>query len=74
MALEAIILDKPVISTDIIGPRSILQKGGGLLVENSVHGLKHGMCLYLDGLLHYSDFDICEYQQQSIKSFERIIS
>jgi CDP-glycerol glycerophosphotransferase len=35
---EADILGKPVISTDIEGPRTFMKKNGGTLVENSENG------------------------------------
>ena len=37
--LEALTLKKPIMSTDIIGARYVLQDGYGLLVENSVEGV-----------------------------------
>lgn len=40
---EAMILDKPIISTDITGSRSALEGRSGVLVENSVDGLFNGM-------------------------------
>ena len=36
--LEALTLKIPIISTDIIGAKYVLQDGYGLLVENSVEG------------------------------------
>ena len=40
---EADILGKPVISTDIIGPRKFMKNNGGYLVENSEKGLTFGI-------------------------------
>ena len=37
--IEADILGKPVVSTDIVGPRSFMLEHGGRLVENSEEGI-----------------------------------
>ncbi|MGT8959708.1 glycosyltransferase [Escherichia coli] len=45
---EAMILDKPIISTDITGSRSALEGRSGVLVENSVDvSLQRNAGLYL---------------------------
>ena len=41
--MEALILDKPVISTNITGPKEFLEQGYGYLVDDSVEGLIDGM-------------------------------
>ncbi|XOD68500.1 MAG: glycosyltransferase [Flavobacteriales bacterium AspAUS03] len=44
VVLEALILNKPIISTDVVGPRELLKNGEcGLLVENSEEGLYQGI-------------------------------
>lgn len=54
-------LGLPAISTDVVGSRSVLEGGFGLLVENSAAGLAEGMIKHLNGL-------------QSEKTFNRGIS
>ena len=47
--MEALILDKPVICTNIDGPRKFLEQGYGYIVDNSVAGLFKGMKDAFDG-------------------------
>ncbi|XOD68694.1 MAG: glycosyltransferase [Flavobacteriales bacterium AspAUS03] len=44
VVLEALILNKPIVSTDVVGSRELLKDGElGLLVDNSEKGLYHGL-------------------------------
>ena len=61
--IEALILNKPVISTDIPGPHSILKPGYGLLVENSVPGLVGGMTKHIKKPIEYKRFCGLEYNR-----------
>lgn len=70
VVLEALILGVPVISTDVVGPRSILEGGYGLLVENSVRGLLNGMQDFLAAGLDSKPFDYDVYQSEAVSSFE----
>ena len=72
VVLEALILGKPVISTDVVGPRSVLENGHGMLVENSVQGLVDGMRDFLGGRIDPSAFDYDAYQREAIQKFERV--
>lgn len=72
VVLEALILGKPVISTDVVGPRSVLENGHGMLVENSVQGLVDGMRDFLGGRIDPSGFDYDAYQREAIQKFERV--
>jgi CDP-glycerol glycerophosphotransferase len=72
VVLEALILGKPVISTDVVGPRSVLENGHGMLVENSVQGLVDGMRDFLGGRIDPSAFDYDAYQREAIHKFERV--
>jgi CDP-glycerol glycerophosphotransferase len=67
--LEALSLGVPTISTDIPGPRSVLEGGYGLLVENSVAGLTEGMIQFLNGELSFKSFNSRQYQQEAIEMF-----
>jgi CDP-glycerol glycerophosphotransferase len=73
VVLEALILGKPVISTDVVGPRSILEDGYGLLVENSVRGLVEGMNQFLDGKSPREKFDYQSYQDEAISKFQETV-
>lgn len=73
VVLEALILGKPVISTDVVGPRSILEDGHGLLVENSVPGLVGGMMQYLEGETSFVEFNYAAYQDEAIRKFSKVV-
>ncbi|WP_422389995.1 CDP-glycerol glycerophosphotransferase family protein [Arthrobacter sp. N1] len=70
--LEALILGKPVISTDVVGPRSILEDGFGLLVENSIEGLKDGMSTFLAKWPVHRSFDYSSYEADALRKFVSI--
>lgn len=72
VVLEALILGKPVISTDVVGPRSVLENGHGLLVDNSIQGLIAGMEDYLGNRLPSPKFDYEEYQRDAVEKFQRV--
>lgn len=70
---EAMILEKMIISTDIVGSRSALEGRSGHLVENSVQGLANGMSDFIEGRLSLRFFDIKDYQEQAIDRFSQIV-
>lgn len=67
--IEAMILKKPIVSTDIVGSRSALEGRPGHLVDNSVEGLTEGMQDFLDNKLHFDEFDIDAYQENALNMF-----
>jgi CDP-glycerol glycerophosphotransferase len=67
--LEALILEKPVIATDIPGNRSVLEGRPGLLVENSENGLVEGMQTFTTGRLQAGEFNWREYQAGALSQF-----
>lgn len=68
--LEALILGKPVITTDIPGPRSVVEGGYGLIVENSVSGLVSGMVDYIhQGKFTHHPFDYESYHTNAMNMF-----
>lgn len=67
--LEALTLRKPIISTDIIGAKYVLQDGHGLLVENSMSGLLHGLNTYINGGVPQQLFKISDYQEKAHRQF-----
>ena len=68
--LEALILRKPVIVTNIPGARSVIDGGYGLVVDNSVEGLVEGMNTFLnDEDIFTQTFDYEAYAQEAINMF-----
>ena len=67
---EALIVQKPIIATDIVGNRSVLLGRAGNLVENSIDGLAVGMLEFLeDKYLSDKKFDYEIYNQEALNMF-----
>lgn len=73
--MEALILEKKVISTKIPGPKEFLEKGGyGYLVEDSKDGILQGMNDFKAGKLdNLNNFDANEFNENALKEFEKIL-
>lgn len=72
---EAMILEKPVISTDIVGSRSALEGRPGYLVENSESGLSKGMINFIEGKLSFEKFNYELYQDNALNMFyQKVLS
>src|SRR5699024_4104716 len=68
--LEDLILEKPIITTDVPSPRSVVEGGYGLIVENTTDGLTAGMQQFLNGdRLNEQKFDYKAYQQKALSMF-----
>lgn len=67
--LEALTLKKPIVSTDILGAKFVLQDGYGILVENSVAGLLKGLQQYVESPEPGRVFEYLEYQQKAHTQF-----
>ncbi|NYT79831.1 CDP-glycerol glycerophosphotransferase family protein [Alcaligenaceae bacterium] len=69
--LEALTLGKKIIATDIDGNRGILGQYEGVLVENSVEGLRNGIERYseIDTPVFYGE----NSQRESVEKFMKII-
>lgn len=70
---EADILGLPVISTDVIGPRTFMKKYGGTLVEDSAKGLETGMRRMLAGEIEPMHVDFAQYNREAAAEFERML-
>ena len=70
---EADVLNKPVISTNIIGPRNMLEQNGGKLVENSELGLYEGMKKLKNNEIRPMNIDFEKYNNQAIEEFYKLI-
>ena len=72
--MEALILGKPVISTNITGPKEFLEQGYGYLVENSTAGVLQGMEDFKNGKLKsLKKFDAVEFNKKALQEFEELI-
>ena len=67
--LESLVLDKYIIATDIAGNRSVLEKNGGILVDNTIEGLKNAMIDYINGKKLYNNFNPFIYNTNLIDKF-----
>lgn len=72
--LECLILNKPIIATDIPGNRSVLEGGYGHIVENSIGGLVDGMMDFIENEPSFSPFDYKTYNQEAVEMFYRFAS
>lgn len=70
---EADILGLPVVSTDIVGPRTFMQKNNGTLVENSHKGVEEGFRLLLEGKVPKLTIDYKQYNENAIAEFKKLI-
>jgi len=70
---EADILGKPVISTNISGPRGFMSEHGGTLVEDSQEGLYQGMKALLTGKIKGMNVDYNAYNQTAVEEFEALL-
>lgn len=71
--IEALVLDVPVISTDITGPKEFLEQGYGYLVDNSEQGIIDGFKAFknneLNGLVK---FDVNKFNSDAMDEFESL--
>ncbi len=72
--IEAMILNRPVISTDVVGARSVLLEAQyGRLVENSVEGLAQGMLDFVKKGMAVPAFDAEQYQRAAVAKFHAVV-
>lgn len=73
--MEALILKKPVISTNITGPKEFLEQGYGHLVDDSEEGLLEGITKFYNGQLgDLKEFDAEKFNQNALSEFYKIIN
>ncbi len=70
---EADILGLPVISTDIVGPRTFMNKNNGVLVENTYDGVEKGFRLLLDGKVPKLTTDYKKYNENAVNEFMNLL-
>jgi CDP-glycerol glycerophosphotransferase len=71
--VEGDILGLPVVSTDITGPRTFMQKNNGTLVENTDAGVEKGFKMLINGEIPMLTSDYQEYNKNAIAEFKAII-
>lgn len=71
--IEALILQRPAISTDIPGPNDVLADGLGMLVPDSEDGLVGGLLASINGWSPERRFDGAAYNTQSELLFEDVL-
>lgn len=69
---EADILGKPVVSTDIEGPRSFMKRYGGTVVDNSEDGIYDGLKLLYEDKVATMRVDYDVYNAEYLDEFERL--
>ena len=73
--MEALILEKPVVSTNITGPSEFLGQGYGTLVENSEKGILKGMEDFTNGKIkNTKKFDAYEFNKNALNEFNKLIN
>ncbi|MBR2965581.1 MAG: CDP-glycerol glycerophosphotransferase family protein [Clostridia bacterium] len=70
--IEADILGKPVISTDIPGPRTFMERHGGMLVDDSEQGVLSGIKMLAEGKIKPLNVDYKQYNEDIEKEFEAL--
>lgn len=71
--LESLVLETPVVSTDVVGPRSILEGGYGMLVDNNEEGLATGLVKQAAERTVYRQFDADSYNAEALRKFNEIV-
>ncbi|OCX43222.1 CDP-glycerol--glycerophosphate glycerophosphotransferase [Campylobacter ornithocola] len=72
--LEALVLNKAIVATDIPGNISVLDNRGGLIVKNSVEGLIYGMKEFMENKINICDFNANKYNDYIIRKLEALLS
>lgn len=67
--IEALVLQKPIISIETPHSRAILDETYGIFVENSVEGLSKGMIDFIETGHKQKYFDFVEYNDKALKNF-----
>ena len=67
--LEAMMLGKPVIASDIPTSREILASTPDSIVENTEEGFTQALLQFIDQPLSKSDFDVAVYQEDALTKF-----
>ncbi|KYD09563.1 glycosyltransferase [Heyndrickxia sporothermodurans] len=67
--LEALILEKPIIATNVPGIKSVLEGGYGQLIEHNIEELQQAMLTFASKGLETKEFDYVGYNRKAIEMF-----
>jgi CDP-glycerol glycerophosphotransferase len=70
---EAMVLNKPIIATNIPGNNAAIKQGYGLIVKNSVQGLAEGMQSFLNDNMESAFFDADKYNVNCLNKFKQLV-
>ena len=71
--LEADALGKPIVSTDIVGPRIFMQEHNGTLVDNSYEGIKEGLRMLYAGEVVPLNLNYEKYNANALRAFYKLL-
>lgn len=73
--MEALVLGKTIVSTNISGPSEFLGQGYGYLVEDSQQGLYKGLCDFKnDAITGLVPFNAQEFNNKALEEFEYMLN
>ena len=70
---EADIVNVPVISTNLDGPRKFMDQNKGVLVENSEDGILDGMKMLLNNKVKVMHVDYKNYNAEALNEFYKLL-
>ena len=71
--IEAMLLEKPIIGTDVPGIHSVISGTAGLLVENTIDGIAKGMDKFINGEIKASNVNHKKYNDEALQQFYSIV-
>lgn len=71
--IEADVLKKPVVSTNIVGPTKFMKSNNGELVENSTNGIIRGLELLYNNKIKPMNVDYEKYNKNAIEQFYNLL-
>ena len=71
--IEAMLLGKPIIGTDVPGIHSVISGTNGLLVEKTIDEIAKGMSEFINGNLKASKFNYLEYNDDALHQFYSVV-
>lgn len=72
--MESLILNVPILSVDIEGPRFFLEQGYAYIVENSTDGLLNGMKKFINNeYKELKKFDAEKFNEKAISEFNQLL-
>ena len=70
---EADIVGLPIVSTNLDGPRSFLDKNHGVMVDNSEEGILEGMKMLLNNEVKVMGVDYKKYNEEAMNEFYKLL-